>query len=301
MGRENQNITLVIDSHCIGYIAKYSTGALSYDDIDTGVIFGFLQQIYKFAKLFSTIDFVFCWDSKVSKRRGIFSEYQVKRKTAKLTQEELEFNISFYNQLKELRTEILPSLGFTNIYQKPGYESDDLIARVVMDNVGDFVIISNDKDLYQLLSYARIYDPRTKKTINQKTLANEYLGVTPEEWVKVKAIAGCDSDEVPGIFGVGEKTAIKYIKGQIKKGIIYDRIKSGDDIINRNLSLVKLPIDGIEPILLNEPRQYLNYDYFYDLCDRLSFISFLRELDSWKEVLILERREQFINEGGSSL
>jgi 5'-3' exonuclease len=288
--KENQNITLVIDSHCVGYIAKYTTGALSYlsdEDLDTGIIFGFMLQIYRLARKFDTIDFVFCWDSRVSKRKGMFKEYQVKRKTQSLSGQEIKENISFYKQLTELRANILPSLGFVNCFQQSGYESDDLIASVVTNNKRNFIVVTNDKDMYQLLSCCRIYDPRQKTILTSNTLMEEW-SVTPQEWVMVKAIAGCGSDEIPGVVGVAEKTAVKYIRGELKKGVVFDRIQSSKEIIDRNLGLVRIPIQGTDRIELSEPSEYLDYDFFYEMCDKYGFVSFFKELDSWRKVLRLE-------------
>lgn len=286
MAKENRNITLVIDSHCIGHIAKHTTGMLSYGDLETGIVFGFLQNIYRYAAKFNTIDFVFVWDSRVSKRTSIFPNYQIKRKTSPKSEEEIRDIISMQNQLMELRTEILPSLGFNNIFQQPGYESDDIIAKLVMNNSRNFMIVSIDADLLQLLDYSKIYDPKKRKIIDAATLLAERR-VTPSEWITVKSIAGCSSDEIPGIVGVAEKTATKYVRGELKNGVAYNRILEGEETINRNRGLIKLPISGTEDVILNNPPESLNYEAFYDLCDRYSFVSFLRELDSWKKILRL--------------
>ena len=63
----------------------------------------------------------------------------------------------------------------------------------------------------------------------------------------MKALAGCSTDSVPGIKGVGEKTAIKYLKNELKESSkIYQRIisKEGWNIYKRNIELVKLPFTG---------------------------------------------------------
>ncbi|GAF86980.1 unnamed protein product, partial [marine sediment metagenome] len=61
-------------------------------------------------------------------------------------------------------------------------------------------------------------------------------GCSPDEWVLVKALAGCDGDNVPGVKGIGPKTAVKIIRGQHKT-----TLSDYQDIIDKNLELVKLP------------------------------------------------------------
>ena len=68
-----------------------------------------------------------------------------------LTPEEKEDLNQGYRQLNEFRMTVLPALGVKNIYIQTGYESDDLIASIVKNNSGNFIIVTNDNDLYQLL------------------------------------------------------------------------------------------------------------------------------------------------------
>ena len=69
-----------------------------------------------------------------------------------------------FTQFEQLRKEILPRIGLVNNFHANGYEADDLIAKIVMDNPGRGIICSSDEDLFQLLPYARMYN-LGKKTL----------------------------------------------------------------------------------------------------------------------------------------
>ena len=127
--------------------------------------------------------------------------------------EKEEWEIAF-DQFKQLRKRILPRIGFNNNHLQTGYEADDLIAKYVKDNAEELVIASADNDLLQLLYFADFLNLSKNKLITSKSFFSEY-GILPAQWGMVKQIAGCSSDNVKGIQGVGEITAIKYLKGEL--------------------------------------------------------------------------------------
>ena len=71
---------LVIDCSQLCYRSFYTTKDLSYEEERTGIIFGFLKQIFKLAQDFDTKTFIFCWDSAKSYRKQIYSDYKENRK-----------------------------------------------------------------------------------------------------------------------------------------------------------------------------------------------------------------------------
>jgi hypothetical protein len=108
-----------------------------------------------------------------------------------------------------------------NIFKKEGLEADDLISLILdheIKKTENAVIVSADKDLYQLLTdYVHIFNPITNYTLSEGGFRKLY-GLGPDMWPMVKAIAGCSSDEIPGIEGIGEKTAILYCSGKLPPG-----------------------------------------------------------------------------------
>jgi len=274
--------TLIIDCHAICHAAKHTMGDLSYEEQKVGIIFGFMKQMLSLSKAFDTNQFIFAWDSKRSKRRDIYPEYKNRKPRP---QEEIEFEKFAFKQFIELRTKTLQKFGFKNSFIQTGLEADDIIAAITKNYKQEFVIISGDGDLYQLLdTHVDMYSPKKKGkayTLNQ--FKAEY-GITPEQWVTVKQVAGCRSDTVAGIVGVGEKRAIQYIKGTLKhktKG--YQNIIVGKDIIKRNEILVKLPFPGTKiPVLKKDGPFYLAN--FYELTDKYGFRSMqqINQMEEWE-------------------
>jgi DNA polymerase-1 len=101
------------------------------------------------------------------------------------------------------------------IFAKPGFEADDLIATMARDlceHDFEVFLVSKDKDLRQILTpCVHMYDVQANEVIDEKRLEEE-VGYTPREAVEVQTLMGDAIDNVPGIPGVGEKTAAKLIK-----------------------------------------------------------------------------------------
>jgi len=98
--------------------------------------------------------------------------------------------------------------------------------------------------LYQLLAAnVRLYNPARRRMMTASRFREEY-GLAPRDWVRVKAIGGCSSDGVPGVPGVAQKTAIKYLRGLLlPHHKAYQAIESpeGMERMAFNLPLVSLP------------------------------------------------------------
>jgi len=270
---------ILIDSNNLAYIAYYSLGELSEGEERTGTIFGFLNIVNRIAGRFGP-NMVFCFDSKTNLRKEADKEYKANRRKDMTTDEAIEM-AAMHKQITQLRREILPSLGFKNTKVKRGYEGDDIIAYYAKKYTNKtIIIVSTDKDLYQLLTKSvSIYNPRTHNIYTIKSFIKEY-GVKPNKWAKVKAIAGDSSDNIKGVWKVGEKTAIKYIKGQLKTTTkAYDNIALSKEAIKGFMELVELPYMGID----------FGFKYKKNKFDRLQFI---KVFDSLKFIYYL-RDEQF--------
>jgi DNA polymerase-1 len=101
------------------------------------------------------------------------------------------------------------------IFVKPGFEADDVIATLAKrlgDQDYEIFLVSKDKDLRQILNdCTKMYDPHSDEVIDPAVLEAK-LGFTPAEAIEVQTLMGDTIDNVPGIAGVGEKTAVKLIK-----------------------------------------------------------------------------------------
>ena len=232
---------IVLDCSQLAYKAMFVIGDLSFDELKTSVIFGFLKQLFKLTEEFEINKFVFCWDSKKSYRKLMYPSYKANRKYEELDDVEREKKNILYRQINQLRENIIPQLGFKNSFIYTGLEADDIIAYVVKKYSGS-IVVSNDQDLYQLLGFCTLYDMKNQSKFNVKDFTRKY-NISPASWSTIKAIAGCSTDNVKGIDGVGEFRAIKYFRNELPEGVIKERIESkeGKEIIRRNLALVELP------------------------------------------------------------
>ena len=243
---------LIVDSNYLAWRAHHSMGQLTFDGKSTGIAFGFLRDIFTFRTIFAEHKPVFCFDDGLSKRKDIYPGY---KKKPPMTIEEKEVRNQVYAQINQIRCEFLPTIGFQNIFSQHGYEADDCIASITQNlPKGDkAIIVTADHDLYQLITPSvTVYHPKQQIEITKKVFKQTY-GVFPKQWADVKAIAGCVSDKVEGVEGVGEKTACKFLLGRLKLShISYQRIKRCQDIVERNRGLVTLPLEGVNTFKLVE-------------------------------------------------
>jgi len=154
-----------------------------------------------------------------------------------------------YNQMENLQDLIL-KLGLV-LWKEQGVEADDIIGRIAKDNQDNFdeiIILSGDKDARQLITdKVEVIHP----SLGHKAEARwtyydvvDHYGVPPERLPEIWALAGDKVDNVPGVPGIGEKTAIKLIEryGDVFKVAISDekKIKGYSDDIALSLKLVEL-------------------------------------------------------------
>jgi DNA polymerase-1 len=237
--------TIVVDSNYVCWTSAFAASkGLSYVGTRTEVIYLFLKQLFSIFENFEPAQAIFCWDSRASKRKEIYPEYKANRRKD-ISEEDKEALNLVYEQFTELKSYILPAMGFSNVFEVAGYESDDLIASTVINqtNPEKPIVISSDSDLYQLLDHCSIYAITKAQTMSKEIFTRQY-GITPQQWVMVKAIAGCGTDNVKGIGGIGEKKAIGYLTGKLNHGKMFLKIENSMDIVDRNLRLVGLPFAG---------------------------------------------------------
>ena len=175
----------------------------------------------------------------------LYKVFRVKDKT----EEELAFRKTVARGMTIVRKG-LREAGYSGYLHAAGYEADDIIAALHgVYYPEEIVIVSTDKDLYQLLSgNTTIYRPGANPSL--MTIQNfhkMFSGLRPDRWATVKALAGCSSDNVPGMSGVAELTAVRYFTGSSpipanKVGKIVKHQLTTDYM--RDLRLVSIPFNG---------------------------------------------------------
>lgn len=271
----------LVDVSYLAYRAMYAVGDLSHDEFEMGIIFGFFDQLRNICSdpRISTNRVALCFDSRKSYRQKYFPAYKWRRTEQKgvMDEEEIAKRRSMRRQIKFLREEILPEIGFI-ILKQSGVESDDVMAMASKTFVGhekQAIMITADNDLYQCITEAvHWYDPNRKLYYDIKTffMAKE---ICPDQWKFVKRIIGCSGDDVPGVPGVGESSAILFLNGFLPKHYKkYDSIMSrrGEQIQYFNQKLTDLPHEKTLPIELKPP--VYNPDAFWKWCEKLGVKSF---------------------------
>lgn len=248
---------LVLDSHFLCHRAFHTDKHLSWGGRPTGVTFGFLKSITSLKDEVHTDRVAFCFEHPLLFRRGIYPNYKKRRNAVQRTDEEKVLYQGLITQISELQKKYLPKIGFKNIFSIRGMESDDIMAKIAQDLPDDeeAILVTSDLDLLQCLKpNVSIYSPQKKRILTQEWFEREYK-IRPSQWALVKAIAGCNSDEVRGIEGVGEITALRYLRGELSTSSnAYQSIKSAPSraIVRLNRKLVQLPYDGCPPVHLQE-------------------------------------------------
>jgi DNA polymerase I len=153
----------------------------------------------------------------------------------------------FYAQIP-LSKKVLDVLGIP-IFEKEGFEADDVIGTVTMENEKkdiENIIVTGDKDTFQLIDdHTKVFTMRkgmTDTVIYDEKALHERYGFKPEQMIDYKALAGDPSDNIPGVKGIGEKSALELLKDFNTVEKIYEAIDiKGDKVAikPRYLKLLK--------------------------------------------------------------
>jgi len=204
---EEQKKTLtIIDTFGFLFRSYYALPPLkSATGFPTGMLTGFMNFISGIGRDFKTDYLVFALDSKGKTfRSDIYEEYKSHRPEAP---EDLKAQLP-------VAIDFIEKMGFMTA-SEIGYEADDIIASLAHDGVANGLkirIVSHDKDLYQLINDdICMFDPMKKKVISSEECFTKY-GVYPHQFTDYQSLLGDSADNVPGVKGVGAKTAMALIQ-----------------------------------------------------------------------------------------
>lgn len=265
---------------------------LSYNNKKVHVIFNYLMTIQSIALKYDCENFIFCFDSRNSYRELAYPDYKKNRTETQWTDEQKEDMSDMRRQRDDLRTKILPYMGFRNIFQQGGYEADDLFGYLVRKHPEEkFVIVARDEDLFQLLDKDRVILNDLKKEYTEKDFRENYFNLEPCRWAEVKAFAGCSSDNVKGIEKVGNITAAKYIQDILPKGKTKDKLETPEakKIFRRNLPLVMIPYpNGKKSLEIEIKEDEIDLDQFQLIFQQYGFRHFLKDenWDKWVQAFL---------------
>ena len=280
---------LVLDGNSLTYRAFFGlpTDMVTGSGQVTNAVYGFVSMLVTMLKEHRPSGLVVAFDrSEPTFRHEAEPTYKAQRESAP----------EILRQQLGIVREVLAALGVT-VFELPGFEADDLIATAVDRSVAagfDAIVVTGDRDSYQLVS-----DPHVKVLYNRRGVTDYVLydeagilaktGVTPTQYPAYAALRGDPSDNLPGVPGVGEKTAAKlvstyggldgifaHVADQTPK--LRESLTANEGLARRNENLMKLrhdaPVDfepsdtGIEP-RIDDLRRLVEFLEFKALGTRL--------------------------------
>lgn len=202
----------------------------------TGAIFGFINRTESLIKELNPKRIAVAFDChEKTFRHHLYEPYKAKR---------LETPEALLQQVPHVR-EYLQLRGI-DLFEIPGFEADDIIASFATREAqkgNEVVIFSGDKDLFQLVSGSTyIYHPKLKQKLDTAGIT-EVFGVAPGQIVDYLSLTGDSSDNIPGVPGIGEKTAKKIIDTY---GSIHNMLTHLDQVEEKIRKKIKDNMDSLE-------------------------------------------------------
>jgi len=293
----------LIDGQGLAYRAFFAIKNLSTSTgIPTNAVYGFTNMFLKLIKEEKPQYLAIVFDSKTPTfRHKKFPDYKAQRQ--KMPDE-------MRDQLPLIR-EVITAFNIP-IFSKDGYEADDIIGTLVKryeHQVDEIVVVSGDKDILQLVD-DKIKVLATKKGLSETILydregVKERFGVEPEKVIDVLSLCGDTSDNIPGIKGIGEKTAIKLIQefGSLENLLnnhsAPEKIKqySQQAILSKELVTIDTQVPILADLEACRIKEY-DKDKLFVLLEKLEFKKILKELGLYKkeetgEYKIITHRDEF--------
>lgn len=209
---EKQYMVILVDGNNLAHRCKH-VYRLSYQGQDTSIQYGVLRSLTAIWKKFNPYRIVVCFDQGFpAKRRELVPSYKISRH-----KDESDDYLVTREQISMLY-DFLPRFGiFTSRLE--GYEADDLIAQYCsylqtfyQKESQRTLVVSGDKDLYQLVSErVDVSDPMKLQLVTTQNF-EEITGVPSQSYLLYRSLVGDDSDEVPGVYGIGPVKAANIIK-----------------------------------------------------------------------------------------
>lgn len=242
----------LIDGNSFCYRAYYAIRSLANSKgFPTNAIYGFVTMLNKIIQSESPHYLAVCFDLKgPTFRHKKFAEYKVHRKPMP---EDLLVQLPVIKKMLDAY--------HIQIYEKEGFEADDIIGTIATRAAGEGIttfIVTGDKDALQLVSpNIKVYSTHKEGLIYDEKAIEDRYGVKPESIVEIMALMGDAIDNVPGIPGIGEKTAVELIarfrtldnllnnidslKSEAKKKMIKENIESAR--MSRELATIDTDVE----------------------------------------------------------
>lgn len=275
---------VVIDGNSLLYRAFYALPVLSRDGVYTNAVYGFLRMLLSVYRMMDPEYMAVSFDKdKHTFRMEMYEDYKGTRKPAPA-----ELAPQF-----ALIREVLRVMGVA-YYEVAGFEGDDILGTLAARYEKELpvAVITGDRDALQLVS------DKTTVYLTQRGISDmaemtpaavkEKYGITPAQVVDMKALMGDASDNIPGVAGIGEKTAVKLLTaygtldgmyahaGEIK-GKLGEKVRAGKDSAYLSQRLASIRRDVPIETTLEEMRQPVHAEEMAELFRRLGFETAAKE------------------------
>ena len=237
----------------------------------TGVLYGFLSMIQGLVAKYSPADIVVAWDEGTNWRKKKYDWYKsarAKRNKQRPAEDIADLKVFYDTQLINV-SKFFSGVGIGQYSWPHVLEADDVMALAVRDGIAkgvESIIVSTDQDMIQLVSYGccTVYSPIKDIVYSQTSTgevvgsdAREHLAYSPKMYLWKRAAIGDTSDSIPGVHGVGKKTAerifedaprskeniMQYLQrhaDELKKSAAGRRMLDNSRLLIRNLLLMGL-------------------------------------------------------------
>ena len=281
---------VIIDGKSVFYRGYYAMGNLSLEDgTPTGGVYGFASLAFEVIRKLKPDYVVVAWDKKgtsTAKRSAIYPEYKAGRKKAP---------DDFYEQIPLLK-DFLKTLGWP-LFETDGYEADDILGTLAVqaNKLGvEANLITSDLDMLQLI------DENTKvfamkrgfsdiEEFDLEYFENKY-GLKQSQFLDLKALQGDSSDNIPGVPGIGPKTATQLLQEFFTLEGIYGnlenikpawrkKLEDGKDLAFMSKKIAEIFLDA--PVELNfedADIHNFNYEEVLKMLRKLEFNSLVRKI-----------------------
>lgn len=267
--------TLIIDGNNLVWRTYYVAESVNPGGMDGLLhVHMFISALKNYSELYAPKKTVCCWDRRKDRepnhRNSLLPEYKEQRDKDKAKDVHCE---------NDLIEELIGYLGIVNFYPKK-LEADDCIAWLCHNIPGKKVIVTVDKDMYQLIGPdVVVYDPMKKIEVNEANF-DQNCKLSRDYFLVEKCFAGDKSDNVPGIFGFGPKKVAKWKAGEVE---LTDEQKEQFDL---NMKLFDLNMyrglpEEIEWYESQSLKGEPNWETFLEVCKDRGLNSILKNKESY--------------------
>ena len=256
------------------------------DGLYTNAVLGFVNRVIKYIEQLSPDYAAVAFDlPEPTFRHKEYAGYKASRKGMP---EELAMQLPFVKEACDI-------FGFA-VLSEAGYEADDILGTIAKKNEAKTYILTGDRDSFQLVSENVTVLYLSNMAVVEYTPEKifEVYGLEPRQLIDVKALMGDSSDEIPGVRGIGEKTALKLIQENGSLDGVYNNLENGalvitpsnkqkltdgkaDAYMSRKLAEIFCDVPVSAEIFT--PRRDIDKVKLYEFCQKLELNSVIKKLN----------------------